>query len=341
MTRGRAPIIKFAIFAVVMAMLTTLLFVIFGQYRNESTTSYSAVFSDVSRLTTGDSVRAAGIRVGTVREIDPQTDDNVLVTFDADSNVRLTSGTKAMVRYLNLAGDRYLDLVDSPGSTRILAPGAQIPLERTAPALDLDLLLGGLKPVIRGLNPQDVNALSSSLLQVFQGQGANLQSLLAKTSSFTSSIADNGDVVQQVITNLNAVAVILAKDGGQLGGTLDRLQRLVAELSDNRDTIGSAITSLSAGTTSVADLLTQSRPPLNGTVDQLNRLSANIAGDLPTLDEALQTAPGNYRKLVRLGSYGSWFNYYLCGLTVRVTDLQGRTAVFPWIKQETGRCADR
>ena len=62
----------------------------------------------------------------------------------------LTTGTKAAVRYLNLVGDRYLELVDGPGSTRILPAGAQIPVDRTAPALDLDLLLGGLKPVIQG-----------------------------------------------------------------------------------------------------------------------------------------------------------------------------------------------
>ena len=48
-------------------------------------------------------------------------------------------GSRAAVRYLNLVGDRYLELTEGPGSTRILAPGSQIPLDHTAPALDLDL----------------------------------------------------------------------------------------------------------------------------------------------------------------------------------------------------------
>ena len=42
---------------------------------------------------------------------------------------------------------------------RLLAAGAQIPVERTEPALDLDLLLGGLKPVLRSLNPADAHSL--------------------------------------------------------------------------------------------------------------------------------------------------------------------------------------
>ena len=203
--RTRATLIKFAIFAVVMAMLTAFLFFIFGQYRTGSTNGYSAVFTDVSRLKPGQSVRVAGIRVGTVDGVSLRPDKKVVVKFDADRNVVLTEGTRAAVRYLNLVGDRYLELVDGPGSTKRLPAGGQIPVNRTAPALDLDLLLGGLKPVTQGLNPRDVNALTSGLLQVFQGQGGTLESLFSKTTSFSNALADNDQTVQQLIDNLNIV----------------------------------------------------------------------------------------------------------------------------------------
>ena len=154
--RTRATLIKFAIFAVVMAILSSFLFFIFGQYRTGATTGYSAVFTDVSRLKPGQSVRVAGVRVGTVDSVSLQPDKKVVVKFDADRNIVLTEGTRAAVRYLNLVGDRYLELVDGPGSTKHLPAGGQIPVNRTAPALDLDLLLGGLKPVTQGLNARDV-----------------------------------------------------------------------------------------------------------------------------------------------------------------------------------------
>ena len=337
---SRGTLLKFGTFAVVMVALTALLFMMFGQYRSGSTDRYSAVFADASRLKPGDSVRAAGIRVGTVRDVTLQADDHVLVAFDADPKIVLTTGTRAAIRYLNLVGDRYLELLDSPGSARLLPAGSQIPLSQTAPALDLDVLLGGLKPVIQGLNPRDVNALTASLLQIFQGQGDTLESLMSKTSSFTNAVADNSHTVESLIDNLDTVAATLARDGDQFGGALDRLNRLVSELSANRDTVGDAIDSLSAGTASIADLLSSARSPLAGVVDQLNRLAPNIAAQKATLDTALQRAPDNYRRLVRLGAYGSWLNYYICGISVRVSDLSGRTAVFPWIKQDTGRCAD-
>jgi len=340
MTRAMGTLIKFTIFAVVMAMLTAFLFVIFGQVRTGATKGYSAVFTDASRLKNGDTVRVAGIRVGTVQDVSLQRDRTVLVKFDADRTVALTTGTKAEIRYLNLVGDRYLELVDSPGSTKILPAGAQIPKDRTAPALDLDLLLGGLKPVIQGLNPQDVNALSASLIQVLQGQGGTLDSLFAKSSSLTNSLADNDQVIEQLIEDLRTVLDTLSKDGDQFSGALDRLDKLVHGLSDDRDPIGTAIESLDNGTASLAVLLGAARSPLAGTVAQLNRLATNINGDKDRLDDTLGRLPNIYRKLARVGSYGGFFPYYLCGITFRASDLQGRTVVFPWIKQETGRCAE-
>jgi phospholipid/cholesterol/gamma-HCH transport system substrate-binding protein len=340
MTRATGTLIKFTAFAVVMAVLTAFLFFIFGETRTGSTTSYSAVFDDASRLETGDTVRVAGIRVGTVGDVSLRPDKKVLVKFDADPDTQLTTGTKAAIRYLNLVGDRYLELIDTPESTKILPADAQIPVERTAPALDLDLLLGGLKPVIRGLNPQDVNALTASLIQILQGQGGSLESLFSKTSSFTNSLADNNQVIEQLIDELRAVLDTLSQDGDEFSGAIDRLEQLISGLSEDRDPIGTAIESLDNGTASLADLLGEARPPLAGTVAQLNRLATHVDDDKDRLDDAVGRLPDIYRKLARVGSYGAFFPYYLCGITFRASDLTGRTVVFPWIKQETGRCTE-
>ncbi|MDH6246513.1 MlaD family protein [Mycobacterium sp. OTB74] len=332
--------LRFGAFVLVMAVLTGLLFAVFGDWRGGAASAYSAVFSDTSRLKAGDTVRAAGLRVGTVRDVELRPDGTVLVTFDADPVVVLTEASKVAVRYLNLVGDRYLELINAPGSTRMLYAGSQIPIDRTSPALDLDLLLGGLKPVIQGLNPQDVNALTASLLQVLQGQDVNLQSLFARGASFANTLAGSSRDIEQMITDLNTVATTIANNGERFTQAIDRLHRLVGELAQQRDTIGGAVDSLSRGTATIADLLTNVRPPLADTVNQLNALAPIIDDRKDSLEDALKRAPGNYRKLARLGSYGSWINYYICGFALRVSDLQGRTAVFPWIKQDWGRCAD-
>jgi len=340
MTRSTATLIKFTAFGLVMAVLTAFLFFVFSDARTGASHEYSAVFQDASRLKSGDTVRIAGIRVGSVQDVELQADKSVLVTFDADRDTVLTTGTKAAIRYLNLVGDRYLELIDTPDSTQIVPAGGQIPEERTAPALDLDLLLGGLKPVIQGLNPTDVNALTSSLIQIFQGQGGTLDSLLSKTSSFTNSLADNNQVIEELIVDLRTVLDTLAKDGDEFSGAIDKLEQLVSGLSSDRDPVGTAIDALDNGTASIADLLSRGRTPLANTVDEMNRLAPLVDNDLDRLDATIQRLPEIYRKLARVGSYGAWFPYYICGITFRASDLEGRTVVFPWIKQEEGRCVD-
>jgi phospholipid/cholesterol/gamma-HCH transport system substrate-binding protein len=339
MSRSLGMLIKFLAFGLVMTMLTVLLFLVFSDSRTGATQGYSAVFTDASRLKAGDGVRIAGIRVGTVQGLSLRPDRDVLVEFDTDRNTALTTNTRAAVRYLNLTGDRYLELIDTPGSARILPANGQIPVDRTAPALDLDLLLGGLKPVIQGLNPEDVNALTASLIQILQGQGGTLESLLSKTSSFTNSLADNNDVIEQLIDELRTVLDTLAKDGDEFSGAIDRLEQLVTGLSADRDPIGTAIESLENGTASLTDFLGRARPPLAGTVDELNKLAPTLLAERDRFDATIQRLPEIYRKLARVGSYGAFFPYYICGITFRASDLEGRTVVFPWIKQETGRCA--
>jgi phospholipid/cholesterol/gamma-HCH transport system substrate-binding protein len=341
MTGARGTFIKFGVFAAVMVVLTACLLLVFSDYRSGTGKAYSATFGNTSGLEAGDSVRASGLKVGKVTKVSLRSDKSVVVDFEAEPTVTLTKGSRVAVRYLNLVGDRYLELVDKPGATTVLPEGSRIPIDHTTPALDLDVLLGGLKPVIQGLDPQDVNALTGSLVQIMQGQGPTMESLFSKTSSFTNTLADNEQVVRQLIDNLNAAMATMSRDGEQFGATVERLHQLVAELSEERDPIGEAVEGLSSGTVSLAQLLSDARPPLTATIAELGRLAPNLAAGNDDLDAALVKAPDNYRKLARIGAYGSFLNYYLCGIQIRVSDLQGRTAVFPWVKQETGRCAEQ
>ncbi|GGL17928.1 MCE family protein [Nocardia jinanensis] len=337
MSNRDTPLLKFGIFAAVMVVLSACLIIVFGEYRSGSTNEYSAVFADSSALREGDTVRVSGVVVGSVRGVELEQDHRVRVEFDADRALPLTTGTQVAVRYLNLVGDRYLELVDKPGNE--LPAGGELPIENTVGALDLDLLLGGLKPVIQGLNARDVNALTWSLLEIVQGKEGTVNSILGRTASFSAALADNNQIIAQLIDNLKTVMTTLQSEGGQFSNLVDRLEQLITQLSNDRDPIAAAIDSLESGTATVADLLTQGRPPLAGAIDQVNQLAANIDGDKQTLDTALRKAPENFRKLVRTGAYGNFIQYYLCDLTLRVNDLSGQVVEIPAAVQTDGRCA--
>ena len=77
-----------------------------------------------------------------------------------DRSLPLFDGTTASIRYLNLIGDRYMELKRGESDKRLPA-GGTIPIERTEPALDLDALIGGFRPVFRALDPDKVNNIAA------------------------------------------------------------------------------------------------------------------------------------------------------------------------------------
>ena len=122
----------------------------------------------------------------------------VKVDFDVDRTSPLFQGTTASIRYLNLIGDRYLELKRGDNDQRLPA-GGTIPIERTEPALDLDALIGGFRPLFRALDPDKVNNIAQSIITIFQGQGGTINDILDQTAQLTSALADRDQAIGEVI----------------------------------------------------------------------------------------------------------------------------------------------
>jgi phospholipid/cholesterol/gamma-HCH transport system substrate-binding protein len=312
---------------------------VFGQFRFDASSSYSAVFSNVSGLKGGNFVRIAGVEVGKVRSMTLHKDGTVTVEFAIDRNLTLTEGTKAAVRYENLIGDRYLSLEEGAGSIRKLQPGQTIPLAQTAPALDIDALLGGFRPLFRALGPDQVNALSGELLRVFQGQGGTISSVLSQTSALTSTLAGRDQLIGEVITNLNTVLGTFAARDDQFSEGLDKLSQLAQGLADRRTDISTATAHINAAAGSVADLLTDARQPIREAVTQADRVSGQIMADHEYVDDLLKTLPDAYQVLARQGLYGDYFGFYLCDAVLKLNGKGGQPTFVKLVGQDTGRCA--
>ena len=108
--RHKREMISVTIFTVVMLLVAAGLVVVFGQFRFASTNTYHANFTDASRLKAGEDVRIAGIPVGSVQSVELASDNSVNVTFDVNKRYQLYTSTRALIRYENLVGDRYLEI---------------------------------------------------------------------------------------------------------------------------------------------------------------------------------------------------------------------------------------
>jgi phospholipid/cholesterol/gamma-HCH transport system substrate-binding protein len=309
-----AALVKFTSLAVVVALATTVLALTIANAQPGGTTSYAARFTDAAGLLPGDEVRIAGVVVGAVDEVRVVDRRFAEVRFSVRDSQPIPASVGAAINYKNLIGQRYLALQQGAGAPgALLEPGATIPVERTRGPLDLTVLFNGFKPLFVALDAEQVNRLSYEIIQVLQGQGGTVRSLLASTASLTATIADRDAVIGRLIDNLTAVLDTVNARDGELAELVVALQQLVSGLAEDREPIGDAIVAVGELTEVTAGFLDEARPPLHDDIVLLGDLAENLDENEATVERFLQNWPGKLNTISRAASYGSWFQFYLCG----------------------------
>ena len=313
------PLIKLSVFAAITVLATYVLGATIANRGFGATKTYRAQFTDVAGLLVGDDVRVAGVRVGQIKDIRVVDHTIAQVTFTVDETRPLPTSTLAKIRYRNLIGQRYLALSQGPGDpNKVLAADALIPRSQTEPALDLDVLFGGFKPLFAALNPDDVNRLSTEIIQVLQGESGTVEDLLQHTASLTTTIAGKDAVIGRTVDNLNSVLGTITDRDQKLSDLVVQLQSFVSGLSADRKAIGDSLTNINRLADTTAGLLEDGRPALKDDIARLGQLATNLNGSSDVLNQVLNRLPTKINTITRTASYGSWFNFYLCSLQIKV-----------------------
>ena len=332
---------RLGIFTAVCLFFLGAMFAIFAQLRFAPEVLYRADFTDVSGLEEGQFVRIAGVEVGKVTKLTLRRDTTVSVEFNTDDSVVLTRGSRAVVRYSDLVGGRYLALEEGAGGTTPLKHGDTIPVANTSPSLDLDAVIGGFRPLFRALDPDQVNALSSQLIGAFEGQGDTISSFFTQTAALTNMLADRDQLIGQVIVNLHGVLGSLGDQNTQFAKAVDSLSELVSTLADRKQDIANSVASSNSAAASIADLLSQSRPAIKKVVDETDRTSGIVVADHEYFDNLLATLPDAYQALSRQGLYGDFFTFYMCDVLFKVNGKGGQPVFIKVAGQASGRCTPR
>ena len=199
--------VKLAVFMLVTTLLTSMLVVTIGNLSFGGTKEYRAEFVDATGVVKGDDVRIAGVKVGSVTEVEIVDRTVPWCPSRSRTTTPLSGATDAAIRYRNLVGQRYLSLTETIGDTGALDEGATIPVDRTQPALDLTVLFNGFKPLFQALSPEDLNKLSYEIDPGLPGRGRHPRGAARHTASVTQTLADRDEVIGDLIDNLNEVLV--------------------------------------------------------------------------------------------------------------------------------------
>lgn len=194
---------------VVVSAVSALLFVIvINAMRNpveQTTAPYSADFSDVSGLHVNGDVRMRGMRIGKVSSIELKQGPKgtyASVGFTMDRDQKLTDKTELAVKYQNLTGIRYVDVVPGAAGGRSIT---HVPLSGTKPSFDITSLFNGLQPVLTTMRTEDVNTFTENAIALIQGDGTGLGPMLDSTQKLAEFAKNRQHVISTLTENMSRI----------------------------------------------------------------------------------------------------------------------------------------
>ncbi|MEZ0053148.1 phospholipid/cholesterol/gamma-HCH transport system substrate-binding protein [Mycobacterium sp. MAA66] len=311
----RVTVIGLTLFLVFSVAVTWMVFATLQRNVSGPTSSYSAVFSDVSGLAEGDDVRVAGVRVGRVDGIELTGDNQAKVTFRVHSNQTLYTNTLASVTYQNIIGQRYLGLSQGEGERHKLPVGAQIPENRTNPSFDISYMLNGFEPLFTELDPQQVDNLTNAIIAAFQGNQGSLLTLTTQASALTQTLAGPDAALGDLIANLDKLMTTLAKQSANLETMLAQSSSTLSALSGRREELVASVGSITANVGRLSQLVSAITPDVQQFIDRNpGFLKYSTTDGKARLGYMMANVPLMLKGFARITQDGSYLDAYICDL---------------------------
>lgn len=328
LTRRTIPssVYKLAVFATVTLFVLGVLGTLIGNVSFVGSRTFHAYFTDATGVNKGDRVRISGVEVGTIQGLELAEVDGrkvARVSFSVEDDVPLYDDAELALRYENIVGQRYLAISEDPEGSEADA-GDTFGLGQTTPALNLTELFNGFQPLFRALDPEDVNDFSFQLIRALQGESGTLSALMTDTAQLTNTLADRDRVIGGVVTNFNAVLTEVGNRDERLTDLIVQFRDLMAGLAEDGDAISTSLPSLARLLDTTSGFVREVRGPLKADIAGLNDVAGALDATRGELVASLRRTPDKMRVLARTGSYGSWFNFYVCGLELRLQLLDGQ-----------------
>ena len=274
-------------FAVAAAVLGAAVIVGVEETRGAATYPINVVYSSAPGLFSGAAVDVLGVKVGTVTNVQ-NVGDKVHVSLAVDQGTRIPSSAFASLVAPQLLGSPDVDL--NPGYTGgpSLAAGATIPPDHTAIPVSTDELLKELQKTLNAINPHAVGNLVSNLATDLDGQGANLNKLIASAAGTVQLLADKGNDLGRLNGTLAQLTGTLDTDTSQIEQLVQQYDTVSTTVAQHSGQLNDAITQLAGASSGLVSLLVPNLQPLEADVGTVTTVGRTLDRNLSSVDEILQ-----------------------------------------------------
>lgn len=229
---------KVGVFIIVVVIIFIILSMEIGEltFTKKKTYPITMVFSSVEGLKVDSPLELAGVKVGTVTDINLNKDYSAVVSAAINEDIRLPINSTASIATKGVLGDKIIIL--TPGmSENFIEPGGNLARTTVPPSVDhLLMQLGELAG--------NLNELSSALNSVF-GDEETLRTILNniyKLSEDSSAlVAENRENISVMISRLTDITTNFAYVSQDLTGTSETLGEIISRINSGQGTIGKLV----------------------------------------------------------------------------------------------------
>ncbi len=258
----------------------------------------TAYFTTTTAIYPGDEVRVSGVKVGTIKSIQPEG-TRAKMTLHVDHDVPIPADAKAVIVAQNLVAARYVQLTPAyRDSGPVMADGATIPVERTAVPVEWDEVKTQLMRLATDLGPRsgvsDTSVgrfIDSAANALGNGNGEKLHQALAQLSGVGRILADGSGNIVDIIKNLQTFITALRDSNVQLVQFNNRLATLTSVVDDSKSDLDAAVTNLSTAVGEVQRFIAETRDQTSEQITRLADVTQPLVDQHMALENLLHLAP--------------------------------------------------
>ncbi|HSZ36099.1 MAG TPA: MlaD family protein [Acidimicrobiales bacterium] len=255
--------------------------------KGKPTYPINVVYSSAPGLFTGAAVDVLGVKVGSVTNVQ-NVGNTVHVTLAVNQGTKIPSAAFASLVAPQLLGSPDVDLNPGYTSGPYLPSNATIGVDHTAVPVSTDELLKELQHSLSALNPHAVGSLVSNLATDLDGQGQNLNKLIASAAGTVQLLAEKGNDLGQLNGTLAQLTGTLDGDTAQIEQLIEQYDTVSSTVAQHSGQLNDAITQLSQASANLVQLLVPNLQPLEADVGTVTTVGRTLDRNLSNVDEILQ-----------------------------------------------------
>lgn len=273
-------------------------------------TTYSAEFREAAGIQPDDEVRIAGIKVGTVSDVELDG-DRVVVSFKV-KDAWVGDRSRADIKIKTLLGQKFLSV--EPDGEAVLDPDNRIPLERTTAPYDVLEAFRGLAETVNEVDTAQLGKSFEVIAETFAETPDEVRSALTGLQSLSKTISSRDRELATLLSNTRQISDTLADRDAELVKLLTDGNLLLTEINNRRNAIGTLLTGTRELARELQGLVADNEKQLGPVLDSLDQLTAMLQRNQDALGEGIKKMAPFARQFNNAIGNGRWFDNYICGL---------------------------